>query len=183
MSSQHQFGLALTAAAVLGIGAMVVTRDTSAAPRDQAADVNVSCGYSQRAVVRQSTAGGVPEVNILCVDVAGGQIAARVVQDVGRLIPASYTIAPAMEPEVLYARAPVAVEPRAPVVQTPPSTPSVPPRTRPATSSTQKRLLIIGGSSGAGAGIGALIGGRKGALIGAAIGGGGAAIVDQVKHR
>jgi hypothetical protein len=47
----------------------------------------------------------------------------------------------------------------------------------------QKRLLIIGGSSGAGAGIGALIGGKKGSLIGAVIGGGGAAIVDQLKHR
>ncbi|MGH9387652.1 MAG: hypothetical protein ACRD2N_25620 [Vicinamibacterales bacterium] len=47
----------------------------------------------------------------------------------------------------------------------------------------QKSALLIGGSAGAGAGLGALIGGKKGALAGAAIGGGAAAIYDQTKRR
>jgi hypothetical protein len=49
--------------------------------------------------------------------------------------------------------------------------------------SWQKSALLIGGSAGAGAGVGALIGGKKGAGIGALIGGGSAAIFDQVKRR
>jgi hypothetical protein len=48
--------------------------------------------------------------------------------------------------------------------------------------SWQKSALLIGGSAGAGAGIGALMGGKKGAGIGALIGGGSAAIFDQVKR-
>jgi hypothetical protein len=45
-----------------------------------------------------------------------------------------------------------------------------------------KEALIIGGSAGAGAGIGGLISGKKGALIGAAIGGGGAALYRAIGH-
>jgi hypothetical protein len=183
MSSQNQIGLALAAAVILSVGAIVFGRDTSAAAHDQAADVNVSCGYSQRAVVRQSVADGRPEVNILCLDAAEGQMASHAIDNAGRLMPASYAVAPAMERAMSYARAPVAIEAPAPVVRTQPASSATPQRSRPASSSVQKRLLIIGGSSGAGAGIGALIGGKKGSLIGAVIGGGGAAIVDQLKHR
>jgi len=46
----------------------------------------------------------------------------------------------------------------------------------------QKSALLIGGSAAGGAGVGALIGGKKGAGIGALIGGGSAAIYDQVKR-
>lgn len=42
--------------------------------------------------------------------------------------------------------------------------------------------MIIGGSSAAGAGLGAIIGGRKGALIGAAIGGGASTIYEVRKQ-
>jgi hypothetical protein len=45
-----------------------------------------------------------------------------------------------------------------------------------------KTAMIIGGSSGAGAGIGGLIAGKKGALIGAAVGGGAAAIYEARKR-
>jgi hypothetical protein len=44
-----------------------------------------------------------------------------------------------------------------------------------------KTAMVIGGSSAAGAGLGALFGGQKGALIGAAIGGG-AGTLYEVKH-
>ena len=52
---------------------------------------------------------------------------------------------------------------------------------RPAPS-WQKSALLIGGSAAGGAGIGALIGGKKGAGIGALLGGGTAAIFDQIKR-
>jgi len=45
----------------------------------------------------------------------------------------------------------------------------------------KKTAAIIGGSSAAGAGIGAIVGGKKGALIGAAIGGGASTIYEAVK--
>jgi hypothetical protein len=45
----------------------------------------------------------------------------------------------------------------------------------------KKTAMVIGGSSAAGAGVGALFGGKKGALIGAAIGGG-AGTLFEVKH-
>ena len=48
--------------------------------------------------------------------------------------------------------------------------------------SWKKSAVVIGGSSAAGAGIGALVGGKKGALIGAAAGAG-AGTVYEVKKR
>ena len=46
----------------------------------------------------------------------------------------------------------------------------------------KKTAMVIGGSSAAGAGVGAIFGGKKGALIGAAIGGG-AGTLFEVKKR
>ena len=46
-----------------------------------------------------------------------------------------------------------------------------------------KTALIIGGSAASGAGVGAIVGGKKGALIGAAIGGGAASIYEASKRR
>jgi len=45
----------------------------------------------------------------------------------------------------------------------------------------KKTAIIIGGSTAAGAGLGAIFGGKKGALIGAAIGGGGSTIYEVMK--
>jgi hypothetical protein len=45
----------------------------------------------------------------------------------------------------------------------------------------KKTALVIGGSSATGAGVGALIGGKKGALIGAAIGGGASTLYESRK--
>jgi len=50
------------------------------------------------------------------------------------------------------------------------------------TRSWQKSAMLIGGSAAAGAGVGAIIGGKKGAGIGALIGGGSATLYDQVKR-
>ena len=48
--------------------------------------------------------------------------------------------------------------------------------------SWKKTALVIGGSTAAGAGVGAIAGGKKGALIGAAVGGGAATIFEAIKR-
>lgn len=53
---------------------------------------------------------------------------------------------------------------------------------KPAGRSWKKRALVIGGSAAGGAGVGAIVGGKKGALIGAALGGGAASIYEATKH-
>jgi hypothetical protein len=47
----------------------------------------------------------------------------------------------------------------------------------------QKTALIIGGAAASGAGVGAIVDGKKGALIGAAIGGGAASIYEATRRR
>jgi hypothetical protein len=47
----------------------------------------------------------------------------------------------------------------------------------------QKTAMVIGGSSAAGAGLGAIFGGKKGALIGAAIGGGAGTLFEVNKRK
>jgi hypothetical protein len=49
--------------------------------------------------------------------------------------------------------------------------------------SWQKTALVIGGSSAAAAGLGAIFGGKKGALIGAAIGGGAGTLYEVNKRK
>jgi hypothetical protein len=46
-----------------------------------------------------------------------------------------------------------------------------------------KTALIIGGGAASGAGVGAMVDGKKGALIGAAIGGGAASIYEATRRR
>ena len=46
----------------------------------------------------------------------------------------------------------------------------------------KKTAMIIGGSSATGAGVGAIMGGKKGALIGAAIGGGASTIWETTRR-
>jgi hypothetical protein len=46
-----------------------------------------------------------------------------------------------------------------------------------------KTALIVGGSAASGAGVGAIIGGKKGALAGAAIGGGAASLYEATRRR
>ena len=76
-------------------------------------------------------------------------------------------VAPAARPVVVQSDAPIPTR----------STHVV--RERTPARTWQKRAVVIGGSSGAGAGLGALIGGKKGALIGAAIGGGAGTIFEM----
>jgi hypothetical protein len=161
------------------VGGMTVSTRTagSAAPSTQAADVAVSCGAGHRAEVRQTLTTGAPKVTLDCVPDA----AALPVM----YAPAAAQMAPrATAQPVLYGSPGISAVSGQEIAATRPV--SRAPRTavRARQKSTwQKRALIIGGSAGAGAGIGALTGGKKGALIGAAIGGGGAAIIDAVRNR
>lgn len=181
MSAQNRIGLILVAVVVISVAALVFNRDTQASGESSIGDVSVSCGPSQRAVVQKSGSGTSAQVNVLCVDAPGIHPMAYAAQESGPLTPVAYTTTPAAAlPAVMYA--PMPVVQAAPQVRAP-QTASAPVRRVERKPSWQKRALVIGGTAGAGAGIGALVGGKKGALIGAAIGGGGAAIVDQVKHR
>jgi hypothetical protein len=51
------------------------------------------------------------------------------------------------------------------------------------TRNWKKTAMIIGGTSAAGAGVGAIFGGKKGALIGAAIGGGASTLYEATKDK
>ena len=54
--------------------------------------------------------------------------------------------------------------------------------TRESGRSWKKTAMVIGGSTAGGAGVGAIVGGKKGALIGAALGGGAASIYEATKR-
>jgi hypothetical protein len=55
-------------------------------------------------------------------------------------------------------------------------------REEPQGRSWKKTAMIIGGTAASGAGVGAIVDGKKGALIGAAIGGGAASIYEATKR-
>ena len=86
-----------------------------------------------------------------------------------RAVPVVYETAPAPEPRRVYA------EPRA--VRTAPARVERAPG-----RDWKKTAMVIGGSTAAAAGVGAIFGGKKGALIGAAIGGG-AGTIYEVRKR
>jgi hypothetical protein len=186
MPSRGPIVVSVAAIAVVSAVAMLFARSTGASADHRAADVNVSCASSQRALVRQTMAGAVPQVEVLCVDAERVTPAGYVIGRAGQLVAAGFAPTSLATPAIYY---PQAVAPAAPApVRTPrvtrTSTAGMAPARRVAPRpSWQKRALVIGGSAGAGAGIGALIGGKKGALIGAAIGGGSTTVLDQLKNR
>ena len=186
--SSHRAGWAVAATLAL-VGGIMLFRTVGASEVSRGADVAVSCGPAQRAVVRQTLNDGTPKVDIDCVQgVPGTAAATYVIDEAGRVVPATVGLEPAM-PVARVAAMPVAYQPQIvsapavyePVVQAPRRTAATAAPIRKRTT-WQKRALIIGGSAGAGAGVGALVGGKKGALIGAAVGGGGAALVDALKR-
>ncbi|PYR95284.1 MAG: hypothetical protein DMF84_01505 [Acidobacteria bacterium] len=98
-------------------------------------------------------------------------------------VPVSY-VAPAQPPFVPLENTRVV-----PVQQYPAAAPAAPRRVAyqrapervvRSTRSVKKSAVIIGSSAAGGAGLGALLGGKKGAAIGAIVGGGGATLWDQI---
>lgn len=139
----------------------------AASPFAQAGQSVLRCEPGQHAVVNQSLVNGGTVTAVACAPNVVAPLAAPAQ-------PAYYQSAAYQPQAVAYQPAPVArpavVRSEAPVVVE-----------RKAKRSWQKRAIVIGGSSGAGAGIGALIGGKKGALIGAAIGGGAGTVYEMQK--
>ena len=103
---------------------------------------------------------------------------------VGYNTPVPYN-APATYRPAVYNQPVVYTEPQAPVVRTS-RVASAPQRSASrvderAGRNWKKTALVIGGSTATGAGIGAMVGGKKGALIGAAIGGGASTLYESRK--
>jgi hypothetical protein len=186
-------------AAVVGLGALLVGCGESASARmaDSASlggttsgspISSVACEPNQRAVVRQLVVNGAPQSQISCESVVPGAVGttgfgampvayspAGVPVNYGytqSAIPNTQFVRPASQSGVSTAAAQRAVYQRAPerVVARP-------------KRSVGTSALIIGSSAAGGAGIGAMIGGKKGAGIGAIAGGGAAALWDQITRR
>ena len=102
-------------------------------------------------------------------------------------VPVGYnTAAPATFRPAVYTQPVVYSEPQAPVVRTTrvaraPQLSAARVEQRPGRN-WKKTALVIGGSTATGAGIGAIVGGKKGALIGAAIGGGASTLYESRKE-
>jgi hypothetical protein len=100
-------------------------------------------------------------------------------------VPVGYnTPAPATYRPAVYTQ-PVVYADQAPVVRAAPAAAAQRPvarvEQRPGRN-WKKTALVIGGSTAAGAGVGAIAGGKKGALIGAAIGGGASTLYEAMKE-
>lgn len=133
----------------------------------------VNCGPYQRTLVRTTYLNGQPVASVDCVPAENLQPMAY----------GSAPYAPAAQP-VVYETAPAPRVVR--TVSAPARTRTVTQRVyteRKPTRSKTKSAVIIGTSAAAGAGVGALVGGKKGAIIGAIAGGGGALVWDQITRR
>lgn len=148
----------------------------AAPPAADATGLQVECGPGQRAIVRPVTALGAGSVTCVSAAPAAAPVpsyAAAPAQAVrANYIPSGGHAGPAMinEPVEVY-------RPRATPVTY---------RSRdvsPPTRSVKKSVVIIAGSTAAGATIGGLAKGKKGALIGGILGGGAATVWDQMTRR
>ncbi len=150
-------------------GASPVLVSNPSAQTAAAGPVMINCAPGQRALVRQVSLNGEPVSQVACVADPTTSVAAYEDAPVSRVAqPVSY-------------RAPraSAVSERRVVYQEPAPRRTVVEKER---SSWKKPLLVIGGSTAAGAGIGGLVGGKKGALIGAALGGGASTLWEAAKR-
>jgi hypothetical protein len=156
--------------------AMTVADPRSLHSAATASPTLVQCEPHQEAVTRRSIVAGREVAEVTCVS----RLAPPMIPQAGYAAPVGYYQQPAyMQPDIVERPAVRTVAPRTTTrrVATRQVREVAPKR------SWQKTALVIGGSTAAGAGVGAIAGGKKGALIGAAIGGGGATIFEAIKRR
>jgi hypothetical protein len=182
-------------AAVAGLGALLVGCGANTLPNTQAqamaagAPMSIACEPNQRAIMRQVVVNGVMQAQAEC------SSAGAMVGTAAGFAPVAYSPGPAALP-VNYGYTQAAIPETqlvrtgyTPAVVTREVAPSRVAYQRPERSvakpkrSVKKSAVIIGSSAGVGAGVGAVVGGKKGAGIGALIGGGGAALWDQITRR
>jgi len=196
MALQHIRRTGAAAAAVAGLGVWLVGCAPSGVPTAQwqssgaAAPLSVTCEPNQRAVIRQAAVNGVMQAQAECVSSVpvgtSGTFAPSAYAPAPAAVPIGYGYTQAAMPETQFVRTGYT-----PAVVTQPAAPQrivyQPARERVVVSkpkrSVKKSAVIIGSSAGVGAGVGAIVGGKKGAGIGALIGGGSAALWDQVTRR
>ncbi len=187
------FGLAALAGSVAcgardGGTASVQAAGTVAAPQSAASPVMVTCEPNQRTLVRPVVVNGTALSQVECVSInapvalpsafTAPAVAAPLSASTVAAQPVVYQ--PLPDARVIQAEQPARVVRTVPARQVVYRDEVV--RARPKRS-VAKSAVIIGSAAGGGAGIGALIGGKKGALIGAAVGGGGATLWDQITRR
>jgi hypothetical protein len=185
----------MTAAAAIGASALLVvgcgTRDFGDTRAQGSANAGlpmaVSCEPNQRALVRPAVINGVAVSQVECVSgqdaaapiatPAAYQPGAPAAVPVNYAVPAQQSFAPLENTRVVPVQqypAAASAPPRRTAYQ------RAPERAVRSTRSVKKSAVIIGSSAAGGAGLGALLGGKKGAAIGAIVGGGGATLWDQV---
>jgi hypothetical protein len=158
---------------------------------DGAGPVTIQCGDGKQAIVKQVRTDGQTVSQVECVEAAAppamrdaalleDQIAVAPPAPVRRVV---RTLPPVRE-RVIVREVPVRVDdddeaPRVYRTSTRTSDDDRPTTTAPTKRSGGQSALIIGGSTAAGAGIGAVIGGKKGAIIGAILGGAGGTVYDR----
>src|SRR3954470_9180668 len=164
-------------------GARVETATTVPAVVNRAAQpapMAVSCEPTQRAIVRPVMINGAAVSQVECVSSApeAAPVAYRPMASAAVPVAYAQTAAPLENAQIVRYPVQTGAAPRAAVYQRAPERiVSRPART------VKKSAIIIGSTAGAGAGVRAIIGGKKGALIGAAVGGGGATLWDQITRR
>lgn len=190
--AKHNVGRkAAAVAVVLAMGALLVGcgPSTYLGASSSAAPVSFACESSQRAVMRQVLVNGVPQQQMSCESTNGASEFApvgttgTVPAAVPGYAPGSYVQAPLADTQFVPATQVVTrqIAPTRVVYQQVPERRIIVRRPK---RSVRTSALIIGGSAAGGAGIGALIGGKRGAGIGALAGGGAAALWDQItRHR
>lgn len=137
---------------------------------DAVASPAVQCAPHQQAALQRAYVAGREVAQVVCVDAP--------VPPVAQYAPVTggYAVPVAAQPDIVQRPAPRTRAARSQRVVYPRE--EVTPK-----RSWKKSALVIGGSAAAGAGVGALAGGKKGALIGAAVGGGSGAIFEAIKRK
>ncbi len=158
---------------VAGTIALVATaaggRDRDVLPESATPSI-VQCEPHQQAVMRRAIVEGREVSTLSCVS---AMAPAAYAPAYGPPAATYASLTTPMAPEPVAVARPAVVRERVVVREAP----------RANKRSWTKSALVIGGTSGAGAGIGALVGGKKGALIGAALGGGSGAIYEATKRK